>query len=413
MRRTPDSATLPTVAAYDLVIVGGGIVGLSSAREILMRNPRLSLLLLEKEAEVGSHQTGHNSGVIHSGIYYAPGSHRARLCVAGARMMYEYSERHGLSADRCGKLIVATEDSELPRLEELFRRGNANGVRGLEMIGPEEIRDHEPHCVGIRAIWSPETGIADYSAVAATMAAEVRAFGGTIITGTEVNGFSSSSSTVVLSTTAGEYVAKRVLTCAGLYSDRVAKLSGASAEPQVVPFRGDYWELRPDRRALVNNLIYPVPDPSFPFLGVHFTRRITDGAILLGPNAVLAFSREGYRRSDLRPRDLLEALEYRGFRRLARKYWRTGAAEMHRDFSKRAFVASCRRYVPEIQLNDVIPGSSGVRAQALAPDGTLVEDFRFDVQGRQFLHIRNAPSPSATASIAIGQLVADEWEGAA
>jgi len=401
------------VSKSDVVIVGGGIVGLAAAREILIRRPGTSMAILDKEASIGVHQTGHNSGVIHSGIYYAPGSLKARLCTQGARLMYEFCEHHGVRADRCGKLIVATTDSELPALDELYRRGTANGVPDLEMVGPAGIREHEPHCTGIRAIWSPATGIVDFSQVADAIAGDVTRLGGEIFTGHLVVGLTVRAGSISVLTGRGEFTATRVLTCAGLQSDRVAMLSGAPEEPRIVPFRGDYWQLRPERRHLVRNLIYPVPDPKFPFLGVHFTRRISDDAVWLGPNAVLAMAREGYRRSALRPGDLAQTLRYPGFRRMARKYWRTGAAEVYRDLSKRAFVAACQRFIPELTHTNVMPGPSGVRAQSVARDGGLVDDFIFNIQGTQLMHVRNAPSPAATSCLAIGQLIADEWERAA
>jgi (S)-2-hydroxyglutarate dehydrogenase len=395
------------LSAFDVAVVGAGIVGLATARELLNRRPGLRLAIIDKEHRIGAHQTGHNSGVIHSGIYYAPGSLKARLCVAGAREIYAYCERNGIPTEACGKVIVATDESELGRLQDLFERGKANGVGGLEMIGPERLREIEPHCAGIRGLWSPCTGIVDYSRVAERYALDVREAGGEVHTGRELHGLRVLGDGVVLATTAGEVEAHRVITCAGLYADRVAKLSGGASEPRVVPFRGDYWQLRPQARHLCRNLIYPVPDPAFPFLGVHGTRRIGSGEVWLGPNAVLAFAREGYRRFDVRPRDLAQSLANRGFRRLARRYWRMGAAEMWRDYSKRAFWKSIRRYLPDVTLDDMIPGPSGVRAQALAPSGALVDDFIVDQQGDRILHVRNAPSPAATSSLAIGRLIAD------
>ena len=400
-------------AKVDVLVVGSGIVGLAAAREILTRRPGVSLAVVDKESSVGRHQTGHNSGVIHSGIYYAPGSLKARLCVEGASLMYEFCEGNGIPADRCGKLIVATTDSELPALDELYRRGTANGVPGLEMVGPAGIREREPHCAGIRAIWSPGTGIVDFSRVAEAMAGDVTRLGGEILNGHMVVGLTAAAGSISVRTGRGEFTAARVLTCAGLHSDRVAMMSGAPEEPHIVPFRGDYWQLRPERRHLARNLIYPVPDPKFPFLGVHFTRRITDDAVWLGPNAVLALAREGYRRSSLRLSDLTHTLGYPGFRRMARRYWRTGATEVYRDLSKRAFVAACQRFVPELTHTDVMPGPSGIRAQSVARDGALVDDFVFNIQGNQLMHVRNAPSPAATSCLAIGQLIADEWDRAA
>jgi L-2-hydroxyglutarate oxidase LhgO len=375
-----------------------------------MRQPGISLAILDKEPSVGVHQTGHNSGVIHSGIYYAPGSLKAKLCARGAGLMYEFCESHNVPADRCGKLIVATTERELPALDELYRRGTANGVPGLEMVGPAGIREHEPHCTGIRAIWSPATGIVDFSRVAEAIAGDVSRLGGVVFTGHLVVGLAIRAGAISVMTSRGEFTATRVLTCAGLHSDRVAMMSGGPEEPRIVPFRGDYWQLRPERRHLVRNLIYPVPEPKFPFLGVHFTRRIADRAVWLGPNAVLALAREGYRRSTVRLGDIVQTLSYPGFRRMARKYWRTGASEVYRDLSKRAFIAACQRFIPELTPADAIPGPAGVRAQSVSSDGSLVDDFSFNVQGAELMHVRNAPSPAATSSLAIGELIADEWE---
>jgi len=395
------------VRSYDVVIIGAGIVGLAVSRELLSRYPRLRLAVLDKEPSVGQHQTGHNSGVLHSGIYYAPGSLKARLCVQGQRELYAYCEQKGIPTDRCGKVIVAVADSELPRLQNLLERGLANGVEGLEMIGPERLRELEPHCIGIKALYSPNTGIVDYSRVNRAYADDVVTAGGEVLPGYGVTAMSERPGRVVLETPAGEVEAQHVVACAGLHSDRVARLTGAPRDPRIVPFRGDYWILRPDRRDLARNLIYPVPDPAFPFLGVHFTRRLDDGSVWLGPNAVLAFSREGYGRLDLRPRDLAEAVAYRGFQKLAAKFWQTGMQEMVRDFSKEAFLKSLQVYVPELTMADLLPGPSGVRAQALGPDGGLVDDFVFNTQGNRIVHVRNAPSPGATSSLAIGRQIAD------
>ena len=394
-------------AAWDLAVIGGGILGLASARELLHRHPGRRVVVLEKEPEVGAHQTGHSSGVIHSGIYYAPGSLKARLCVAGAAEMYTYCAANGIAHERCGKLIVAVTEAELPRLQDLFARGMANGVDGLELIGPERLREIEPHCAGIRAIWSPATGIADYPAVARAYAGDIRVAGGEIRTARQVVGIDERAGFVTLTTTGEEIRARRVLACAGLHADRVAQLGGGGAEPAIIPFRGDYWVLRPERRSLVKNLIYPVPDPTFPFLGIHFTRRVTDGAIWLGPNAVLAFAREGYGRLTTNPRDLLAVLAHGGFRRLALRHWRAGAAEMWGDISKSAFLGACRAFIPELMPADLLPGPSGVRAQALGPEGVLLDDFVFEEPGGRVIHVRNAPSPGATSSLAIARMIAD------
>jgi L-2-hydroxyglutarate oxidase len=395
------------VAVYDVVVVGAGIVGLASARELLTRRPELRLAVVDKEARVAAHQTGHNSGVIHSGIYYPPGSLKAELCVSGARQLYAYCESRGIPTERCGKVIVATEESELGRLHDLYRRGLGNGVEGLELIGRNRLRELEPYCAGLEALWSPNTGIVDYALVASSFALDVRTLGGEIHTGRRLTGLRRFRDRVVLETPAGELEARRVVACAGLQADRVAALSGGASEPEIVPFRGDYWQLRPEARHLCRNLIYPVPDPAFPFLGVHATRRIGTGEVWLGPNAVLALAREGYRRGDFAPADLAQALANRGFWRLARRHWRMGAVEIWRDYSKRAFCASVRRYIPEVTLADMVPGPSGVRAQALNTRGGLVDDFVVEADGGDVMHVRNAPSPAATSSLAIGRLVAD------
>lgn len=325
----------------------------------------------------------------------------------GARELYAYCAGAGIPTDRCGKVIVATDQDELPRLEELQRRGAANGVAGLEMIGPERLREVEPYCVGVRALLVPGTGIVDYGRVATAFAADVQAAGGQILPGSAVRAIRVRADSVILETTTGDVQARHVVACAGLQADRVARMSGAPAEPRIVPFRGDYWQLRPERRYLARNLIYPVPDPAFPFLGVHFTRRQTDGAVWLGPNAVLAFAREGYGRLDTDLTDLAEVLGYAGFRALAAKFWRTGLAELQRDFSKRAFLHSLQRYVPALSIADLLPGPAGVRAQALDSQGRLVDDFVVNVQAGRIIHVRNAPSPAATSSLAIGSLITD------
>lgn len=395
----------------DVAIIGAGIVGLATARELLIRRPGLRVAVLEKEPGIGRHQTGHNSGVIHAGVYYAPGSLKARLCVAGKEKLLRFCDEQGIPYNLCGKVIVATEPEELPRLENLYERGVANGVPGLEMIGPERLREIEPHVAGIKALYSPETGIVDFGRVARAYAQDMVDRGGLLLTGHEVTGIAERGGVRRLTTSGGEIEARTVIACAGVYADRVARMSGAPEAPKIVPFRGDYYVLRPERASLVRGLIYPVPDPRFPFLGVHFTPRMEDGAVWLGPNAVLAFSREGYRLTDVNLRDLAETLAYPGFRTLARRYWRTGGAEMYRDVSKRAFLAALQRYIPELTADDLLPGPSGVRAQALAPDGTLVDDFVVDQAGTT-LHVRNAPSPAATSSLAIAELIADRAEAA-
>jgi (S)-2-hydroxyglutarate dehydrogenase len=393
----------------EVLLVGAGILGLAVARELLTRSPGLRLTTLEKEPAIARHQTGHNSGVIHSGIYYAPGSLKAELCVEGARLMYEFCDDKGIATERCGKVVVAADEAEVPRLEELRRRGEANGVSGLEEIGPERLAELEPNVVGVRALHSPATGIVDFKLVARALADEVVERGGRILTGHAVSAISSDGGGAVVTTRDGAFAADRLVTCAGLQSDRLAVMTGAPATPRIVPFRGTYYALSDRARALVNGLVYPVPDPTFPFLGVHFTKQIS-GEMWAGPNAVLAFAREGYRLRDLRRRDLWETLSYRGFRRMARRYWRTGLSEAWGELSKRAFVAAMRKQVPAVGLADLGARHSGVRAQAVAEDGTLLDDFWLD-EAPNVTHIRNAPSPAATSSLALARRIVDAIGG--
>ena len=391
---------------FDVVVVGGGIVGLATAYRLMEARPGLRIAILEKEAELATHQSGHNSGVLHAGLYYQPGSLKARLCREGKAAVEAFAESHGIPFERCGKLVVALDESELERLASLRERAEANGVPGLEEVGPERIRELEPHAAGIRGLWSPGTGIVDFRRIALAMADDLRAQGVEILTGREVRGLDERDGEVVVATPAGEVGATVVVACAGLQADRVAALSGARDGPRIVPFRGDYYTLTAEARGLVRGLIYPVPDPRFPFLGVHFTKRI-DGEVWAGPNAVLAFAREGYRRRDLNPRDLLGTLTNAGFLRLAGRYLRTGLGEMWRDWWKPAFVRELQRYVPEIRSDQLVFGPSGVRAQALASDGSLVDDFDLGGSAR-ILHVRNAPSPAATSSLAIGSMLASD-----
>ncbi len=390
-----------TDSRCDVVIVGGGIVGLAVALEVTKRFPHLRVLLLEKEDRVGRHQSSHNSGVIHSGVYYKPGSQKARLCVEGARAMIEFCRRHNIPHLVCGKVIVATHRDEFPRLEELLRRGQANGLTGLQLVGPERLREIEPHACGLRALVVPSTGITDYAVVCEEYAALIRAQGGTILTSTAVTGLREQPSEVVVETSGGSFSATYLINCAGLFSDRIAGMAGGKPDVIIVPFRGEYYDLIPQRSSLVRALIYPVPDPQFPFLGVHFTRRV-DGTVDAGPNAVLALRREGYRRTDFSPRDLASSLAFPGFWRMAAKHWGYGLEEFHRSFSKSAFVRALQRLLPDLRAEDLIPGGAGVRAQALRRDGTLVDDFQFVPAGRM-LHVLNVPSPAATASLVIGR----------
>jgi L-2-hydroxyglutarate oxidase LhgO len=408
--------TAGTRPIFDVAVVGAGLVGLATASHLLQSRPELRLVVVEKEPDVAGHQSGHNSGVVHAGLYYPPGSLKAILCREGKAALEAYCQEKGIPLEHPGKLVVALSDDELPRLAALHERATANGVPGLELVGPERIREIEPHAAGIKALWSPSTGIVDFRRVAVAYADDVRAAGGSIETGREVTSIEERPNEMVLRTGGGvEILARAVVTCAGLWADRVAAMTrGADAAdgagPRIVPFRGDYYTLKPGARSLVNGLLYPVPDPSFPFLGVHFTKRI-DGEVWAGPNAVLAFARDGYRRRDISPRDLAGTVTYPGFLRLATRYLRTGLAEMWRDWSKGAFLLELQRYLPELRSEDIAFGPSGVRAQALARDGTMVDDFDFAGSGR-ILHVRNAPSPAATASLAIGRVIADRIQGA-
>lgn len=394
-----------SVARYDVIIVGGGIIGLAVGLEITNRFPRIRLLLLEKEGRVGRHQSGHNSGVIHSGVYYKPRSLKATLCVEGARAMIEFCRDHGVPCRICGKVIVATEEEELPRLEELRRRGQANGLVGLRTIESNELREIEPHAGGLRALAVPSTGITDYAAVCEKYAELISKMGGTILTATEVIGINRGANEIVVETKVGEFSAGYLINCSGLFSDRIARMAGDDPQITIVPFRGEYYDLVPARSSLVRNLIYPVPDPQFPFLGVHFSRRIND-CVDAGPNAILALRREGYRRSDFSPRDIASSLAFPGFWRMAAQHWRSGLDEFRRSFSKPAFVQALQRLIPEVREEDLIRGGSGVRAQAVKRDGTLVDDFLF-VASAKTLHVLNVPSPAATASLAIGRAVVE------
>ncbi|XP_068608157.1 L-2-hydroxyglutarate dehydrogenase, mitochondrial [Brachionichthys hirsutus] len=412
-------------STYDVAIVGAGIVGLASARELILRHPSLSFILLEKEKELAFHQSGHNSGVIHSGIYYTPGSLKARLCVRGATLAYEYCEKKGLPYKRCGKLIVAVEQEEIPRLKALYERGMKNNVRDLSIVDAKGIREREPYCRGVMALDSPYTGIVDWRKVALRYGEDFKEAGGTVVTESEVNGISMVKESPAGSTEGMKYpIAVRdkkgnevrcryVLTCGGLYSDRLSQISGCSREPRIVPFRGDYLVLKPEKHYLVKGNIYPVPDPRFPFLGVHFTPRM-DGSVWLGPNAVLAFKREGYKVYDFNIRDFADALSFRGLQKLILKNLTYGIGEMYRGIFINAQIKILQKYIPEISRSDVLRGPSGVRAQALDRDGNLVDDFVFDggvgEVASRVLHVRNAPSPAATSSLAIAEMVADEVE---
>ena len=391
--------------AYDVAVVGGGIIGLSTAMQLRRRYPRWRVAVLEKEEELAAHQTGHNSGVIHSGIYYRPGSHKARFCVDGVRSLLQFCDENEIEYQQCGKVVVATHESELGRLDDLYQRGVANGVEGLELIGPERLKEVEPHVFGIRALLAPTTGIIDYKKVASAYAMRFQEAGGDIFTGARLRGISRFPDSLALDTTGGTLQTRHLINCAGLHADRVAEMMGENTGIRIIPFRGEYYTLQPESHHLVKGLIYPVPDPRFPFLGVHYTRNI-HGEVEAGPNAVLAFKREGYRKSDVNLAESWGTFSYPGFWKMSLKHWKTGISEVHRSYSKRVFVNDLRRLLPEIQAQDLVRGGSGVRAQAVSTSGALLDDFSI-IQGREAVHVLNAPSPGATSSIAIGEHIAD------
>jgi L-2-hydroxyglutarate oxidase LhgO len=394
---------VPDIQA-DAVIIGGGIVGLATSLALLARRPGLSLVVLEKEDALAAHQTGHNSGVIHAGLYYKPGSLKATTCARGRALLERFCAEHGVPFERCGKLVVACNDEELPRLDELERRGRANGLTGIVRLGPEALREREPHAAGVAALFVPETGIVDYAVVLRAYAKELERRGGRVQTSARVTGIERRGERVVVRTTAGDAEVKLLVACAGLQSDRVARMAGLDIDVAIVPFRGEYWMLAPERAHLVKSLIYPVPDPSFPFLGVHFTRRI-GGGIEAGPNAVLALAREGYTRTSFNPRDAWGVACWPGFWKMAGRHWRAGMAEQARSLSRAAFARACTALVPEITTDDLRPGGAGVRAQAVRRDGALVDDFAI-AEAERMVHVLNAPSPAATASLAIGEEIA-------
>lgn len=389
---------------YDFAIVGGGIVGLSVGKALCETYPNSKIVIIEKEDHLAAHQTGHNSGVIHSGIYYKPGSFKAKFAKEGSQSMVEFCQQYGIEHDICGKVIVATKQDEISLIKNLYERGLQNGLN-LKMIGPEEMKEIEPHVNGLRAIHVPMAGIVNYKQVCLTFAKLIKDRGSDILTNTRVENIVEHQNGVEIETDQGTIKTQLLINCAGLHSDRVAKLDGVTLDMKIVPFRGEYYELKPEKRYLVKNLIYPVPNPSFPFLGVHFTRMI-GGKVEAGPNAVLSFKREGYLKSDFNLKDISEVMIYSGFWKLASKYWRDGFQEMVRSYSKAAFVRSMQELIPEIREEDVEPSHAGVRAQAVKPDGTLVDDFAF-FENDKSVHVCNAPSPAATASIQIGRAVAD------
>lgn len=399
------SKNLFRLKKFDTLIIGAGIAGLATALQLLRQRPELKLAVFEKETAVAAHQSSRNSGVIHSGIYYRPGSLRAQNCLQGYSMLLDFCREHALPFDICGKIIVATEQAERPQLDMIYQRGIANGLNGLRKIGPEEIAAIEPHVRAVEAVWVPQAGITNYGQVTKKYAELVEQAGGEIHTGVQVEKIQVSGNEVIVAGPNREVAANLVISCAGLYSDQIAQRSGAHPGVQILPFRGEFYQLKPEREHLVRNLIYPVPNPNFPFLGVHFTRMI-GGGIEAGPNAVLAFRREGYSRSDVHFGELFEILRFPGFRRLARNHWRYGLDEMRRSFSKKYFVHALQRLIPEIRSEDVMPARSGVRAMACTPEGALLDDFLI-LEKPRIINVCNAPSPAATASLAVGQTVAE------
>ena len=391
---------------YDVIVIGGGIVGLATALKLKESKPSLKLLIIEKENKVAQHQTGHNSGVIHSGLYYKPGSLKATNCIKGYDMLLDFCRKEEIKHDLCGKIVVATRPEQISILDGLFERGKQNGLDGFKMLNAEQIKEYEPHVKGLKGFFVPQTGIIDYTEVCEKYLENIKKLGGEIVFGEQVKGISSKNNVSVVETSGSTYETKLVVNCAGLYSDKVGQMTDERANNlRITPFRGEYFEIKPERQYLVKNLIYPVPDPNFPFLGVHFTRMI-HGGVEAGPNAVLAFRREGYKKLDINVGELFETLTWRGFRKVAAKYWRTGLGEMYRSFSKAAFTEALQELIPEIQESDLIPGGAGVRAQACDKDGGLLDDFAI-FENERAINVCNAPSPAATSSLSIGQTVSE------
>ena len=390
---------------YDVVVIGGGIIGLATSMKLTRDFPNLKVAVLEKEKEVAQHQTGHNSGVIHAGIYYAPGSQKANFCSTGGKLLRNFCDEHGIAYDMCGKLIVATDESEVPQLEELFRRGTENGAEGLKMVDQEEIREIEPYSAGVKAIFSPNTGIIDYFEVSQAYATNMRENGGDLLTDVEVVSIDNRDGLVYINTTTGTIVAKYVLNCAGLHADTVAKMMGVDIGVKIVPFRGEYFSIIPEKEHMVKGLIYPVPDPNMPFLGVHFTRRV-NGSVEAGPNAVLAFAREGYKKTDINLRDTIGTFSYGGFWKMSAKYWKVGVSEQYRSLVKGVFVKSLQKLMPEITGDDLGDPGAGVRAQVIDSKGGLLQDFAIETSSNA-IHVLSAPSPGATSSITISEYIVD------
>ena len=398
---------------YDLAVIGGGIIGLSTAMQFAEKNPKTKIVVLEKEPDLAVHQTGHNSGVLHSGIYYRPGSAKAKMCVSGKKALLKFCDEQGIPYDVCGKVIVATQKEQLPQLEALLNRGTENGVENLELIGPERLKEIEPHSRGLMALYSPNTGIIDFRRVAQAYAKRLQDFGGKVLTSTALTNVLQSNEELILKTSSGEISCKYMINCGGLYSDRLARLTAKESRNkssdaisyQIVPFRGEYYRLTETTRHLVCGLIYPIPDSRLPFLGVHFTRTV-HGEVEVGPNAVLAFAREGYGMADVNLQELWQTLTFKGFWAMARTYWKAGLGEYHRSLSKSAFVRALQQLVPEVNSHDLVPAGRGVRAQAVSSNGQLVDDFIIASSPRT-IHVVNAPSPGATASLAIGRKICD------
>ncbi|MEN9448613.1 MAG: hypothetical protein RJA25_1903 [Bacteroidota bacterium] len=390
---------------YDVIIIGAGLVGLSTAYQLKSKKPNSKILILEKESDVAKHQSGNNSGVIHSGIYYKPGSLKAKNCIEGYKSIIDFAEKHNISYDLCGKIIVAKNEKELPLLDTIYTRGIENGLQNLNYLSREEFREIEPHCEGVKAIKVPQTGIIDYPAVAQTIKKLYQELGGDIIHKQEVKSISQTNNETVVKTQDNEFYTTKVITCAGLYSDKVSRMTNPENDLQIIPFRGEYYKLKDDKKHLVKHLIYPVPDPNFPFLGVHFTRMI-DGNIEAGPNAVLAFKKEGYKFSDFNFSETMETFTWPGFWKIVAKYGATGMGEIYRSLSKSAFTKALQELIPEIQEHDLVPGGAGVRAQACNRNGILLDDFDI-VKNGNIIHVRNAPSPAATSCLSIGKQISE------
>ncbi|MES2559544.1 MAG: L-2-hydroxyglutarate oxidase [Bacteroidota bacterium] len=391
---------------YDIVVIGGGIVGLASAYHLLKEHPELKVAVIEKENVLAAHQTGHNSGVIHSGLYYKPGSLKATNCINGYNMLLDFCRENNIPFDLCGKLVVATEEWELPLLDNLYKRGLENGLTDIKYIEAKDIQTYEPHLEGgLKALHVPYTGIIDYTEVCIKMAEWVEKWGGKVFTNTKAEDIEEFANFTVIKTNAQSFETRMIVNCAGLYCDKVAQMAGEKVDTRIIPFRGEYYMLKPEKRYLVKNLIYPVPDPNFPFLGVHFTRMI-DGGVEAGPNAVFAFKREGYHKTDVDFKEMFESLIWPGFQKVAMKYWKTGIGEFYRSFSKTAFTNALRKFIPQIQEDDLIPAEAGVRAQACDREGGLLDDFKI-IEKPRAVHILNAPSPAATSSLSIGKTISE------